>query len=53
MRGVHDGAWLGWHIAEAHAMVDGTRDGILVSSILSDEGGVTGAGRVSFYSLDY
>lgn len=52
VRGDHDGAWLGWHIADADRMIDGTRRGLLVSSILDDRGGVIGAGRIAFYTLD-
>lgn len=44
-------AWLGWHIAPAERMIDGTRRGILVSSILSEENGIPGAGRVELYEL--
>jgi hypothetical protein len=32
-------------------MIDGTRRGLLVSSILSEENGVEGAGRIELYEL--
>ena len=49
--GANENDWLGWHIVRADRMVDGTRRGLLVSSILSDEDGVEGAGRVQLYEL--
>lgn len=49
--GSRENAWLGWHIAPAERMIDGTHRGILVSSILSEENGVPGAGRIELYEL--
>lgn len=49
--GSRENAWLGWHIAPAERMIDGTHRGILVSSILSEENGVPGAGRIELYEV--
>ncbi len=49
--GTRENAWLGWHVVPAERMIDGTRHGILVSSIMSEENGVPGAGRIELYEL--
>ncbi|MCZ7679931.1 MAG: hypothetical protein M5U28_14690 [Sandaracinaceae bacterium] len=49
--GRREDAWLGWHIVPAERMIDGTRRGVLVSSIMSEENGVPGAGRIELYEL--
>lgn len=51
VHGEREGAWLGWHIVSAERMIDGTRRGLLVSSILSEENGISGAGRIELYEL--
>lgn len=51
VHGEREGAWLGWHIVSADRMIDGTHRGLLVSSILSEENGVEGAGRIELYEL--
>ncbi len=49
--GTREDAWLGWHIVPAERMIDGTRHGVLVSSIMSEENGVPRAGRIELYEL--
>lgn len=49
--GTRENAWLGWHIVPAERMIDGTRRGVLVSSIMSEENGVPGAGRIELYEI--
>lgn len=49
--GTRENAWLGWHIVAAERMIDGTRRGVLVSSIMSEENGVPGAGRIDLYEI--